>query len=409
MITGRKSSWLHFVGIGLVSLLCFLAGKKSILPDQSSGEASPITDSRTRSVRSASRDERWQTDLGRLDLLRGRLERCSQREDFQAELGDILLNSDKSEVARHLAVLFEVWLQVNPEDALRETANVEKLRHDFSKVSDAFFVWSQTNPDAAEKLLEESLDGRQLDATKDPAFVDGIDLPIFLLSTVVGLGTQNPEKVGDLLAKAKSSSFQESAFSLLMLNWVPAQPDLAFDWARSVESDETRSMLLELVAQKLAHREDFETDVERLQSLEQKADRLMALQAFVGQWSQRFAEGAYDWVQSLPDKESQLHLMPEVITQRLVSGEEEVTAWIDAQEAGPEMDSSLIAYSVALANLNPEEAMNRITSVTDAEQRDATYFILADRWSRRDAVSFQSYLQGLDEVPEILNSFVESN
>ena len=285
------------------------------------------------------------------------------------------MNSDKSEVARHLAVLFEVWLQVNPEDALRETANVEKLRHDFSKVSDAFFVWSQTNPDAAEKLLEESLDGRQLDATKDPAFVDGIDLPIFLLSTVVGLGTQNPEKVGDLLAKAKASSFQESAFSLLMLNWVPAQPDLAFDWARSVESDETRSMLLELVAQKLAHREDFETDVERLQSLEQKADRLMALQAFVGQWSQRFAEGAYDWVQSLPDKESQLHLMPEVITQRLVSGEEEVTAWIDAQEAGPEMDSSLIAYSVALANLNPEEAMNRITSVTDAEQRDATYFL----------------------------------
>ena len=406
----NSSLFLHTSGIFLFSLLCFFVGKNGGLKptpkekgDLTAGNVSATRSSRER----ANEDERWQTDAGRMDLLRSRLKGCSTREDFEAELADLLLHSDKSEVGRHLALLFDAWLQVNPQDALRGSAEMEKIRHDYSRVANVFFNWSQTNPEAAAELLAYSLDGKQLAAGEDPPFLDGIDLPALLLSAVMGLGTQDPGKAGTILSEMKASPFQESAFSVLIQNWLPAEPEFVLDWAKSLESDDTRQMVLGLVAENLASQVDSTQVIAQLSAIEDQVDRDVALQSFARQWTEHQPEGAYDWVQSLPDEETRLLLMPEVMAQHMVTEEAEVTAWLNTQEPSEALDPTIIAYSVALANLKPGEALARVSSVSDPEQRDVTYYILADRWSRRDAAGLQSFLANVVDLPPILNSFLE--
>ena len=51
--------------------------------------------------------------------------------------------------------------------------------------------------------------------------------------------------------------------------------------------------------------------------------------------------------------------------------------------------------------------MTRVASVTDPAQREATYYLLADRWSRRDPDAFRKYLENTENQPTILSSFLE--
>ena len=400
----------NLVGIALLSILFFLIGKSGALASNSKGGegASQAALTSTRSARDRGNgDKRWQTDAGRMDLLSSRLERLSSREEFKSELADVLLNSDKSEVERHLALLFTAWLQVNPQDALGASADVEKIRHDFSRMAEVFYNWAATNPDAAADLLRYSLDGKQLEGGKDSPFTDGIDPPAMLLAAVMGLANEDPEKAGKVLAEMKASLFQETAFSLLLPEWLDVQPEKALEWIKALEEGEARTVALGFLATSLANEENYPLAIAELSALENRVEREVALQTFVGQWTEARPEQAYEWVHSLPDEEMKMLLMPDVIPRQLLMGEPEVTAWLDEQEPSEAIDPTIISYSMALASQKPGVAMDRLETVTDPGQREGAYYMLADRWSRRDPAGLQNYLSGLTEIPPILSSFVE--
>ena len=48
-----------------------------------------------------------------------------------------------------------------------------------------------------------------------------------------------------------ASPFQDTAFRVLMQNWLPEKPLAVIDWTLSVEDDQTRRLVLGMVAENL--------------------------------------------------------------------------------------------------------------------------------------------------------------
>ena len=112
-LTPKRLSF-HLCGILTISIIAFFIGRAKIEDNKESHSLDKGEQARekvrSRSSRVSISDIDYtsgKTDSERSLRLIERLDNCSSREDFQAELADIQRMSDKSEVSRHLSVLFD--------------------------------------------------------------------------------------------------------------------------------------------------------------------------------------------------------------------------------------------------------------------------------------------------------------
>lgn len=402
---------LNLLGIVALSIIAYFFGQGKSEPktekeDVKARKIAHTAAARERAIRDVSAGR---SDAERSLQLLDRLNQCTTNEDFQAELAAIQMTSDKSEVARHLGLLFEAWLKIDAQGALSEVNKIQSIRHNFGRVSGVFLQWAQQNPDEAEVLLQKTLNGSQLKSGKSTPFLDGIDPPNFLLSMVVGLGSQSPERAASLLESMAASRVQTSAIEVFVQNWLPQQPQEAMNWATKIEDQGTRELAIGVVSENLGMQGMIKEGLTWALSLEDSGNRDNAAKSLAGQWAQRDPAAAYDWFAELPDEGSQLMIMPELIQNVMLDRGDEVEAWIKNQEPSADLDPSSIAYTIMLANSSPAHALSEVQIIHDPDQREATYHFIIDRWNQRDPIALRNYLSEVVDLPENLQYYLKDN
>ena len=305
-----------------------------------------------------------------------------RRADFRLERDRIKRESDKTDLNRDLAVLFEQWLFNDPLEALSEVRRVESLRYNAARVVRVFGSWAAEHPDAAADLLREVLDGRQADAAKKPSFLDGIDPPEFLLALVNGLGKTDPLLAGEILADAGESMVVTSAIEVLLQSWHDKDPKAVRSWAVSLASSSRRQTALAIVGQK-AGQSDPQSGLTWAEELSE-SDRSLVIGEVVGQWSQRHSAEAFSWTEKLPDGDQKFQLMPVVLRHLTAVDPGKAADWLNQYEASPAMDESIAAYSRVILASNPPAALGSAAAISDPKKREEVVQSLTRRWMEVD-------------------------
>ena len=412
-LTPKRLSF-HLCGILTISIIAFFIGRAKIEDNKESHSLDKGEQARekvrSRSSRVSISDIDYtsgKTDSERSLRLIERLDNCSSREDFQAELADIQRMSDKSEVSRHLSLLFDAWLREDPEGALSEVNQVESIRHNYGRVSTVFLLWAQENPENAADLIKVASTGLRSEVGEDTPFIDGIDSPAFLLSVVVGLGSQDAKSAAELVASMPKSLVKTSSFELLMQNWLPENSSEVMDWVMTLDQGETRQLTLGIIGEKLGQQKTIKEGIDWALSLENSADQQEALKPLVRQWSEHDPTAAYQWFKNVSDETTSLAVMPGMVKNMMLNHEKEIGTWFDEQTPRADLDPAVITYAITLANLEPAQALSKVGSVYDAKQREATYYFIANRWQRRDPDALKSYLENAEGLPQVLQTFLE--
>ena len=74
------------------------------------------------------------------------------------------------------------------------------------------------------------------------------------------------------------------------------------------------------------------------------------MKALLTPWGEYDPDGAYEWIKELPDEDSKLSVMPEVVGHLLLTNKEKATSWLDSQELNEALDRSLGPYHHRLLN-----------------------------------------------------------
>lgn len=303
--------------------------------------------------------------LAAMDLL----DACRTREDFLTSIESIQFTADKSEKNKLLAAVFSDWLEKDPQAALAEVRRVESLRHDASRVAEAFYRWAQDSPVAASELLTQTLDGRQSDPAARPEFLDGVDPPDFILSLVAGLGQSDPALAASVLTRSTASPIRTVAIEVLLQDWYPTDTDAVRAWVTGITDPATRSLAIKVAATKAGQGDDPEAGIRWAMDLSDAAERNAALAALTGQWSQRHSAAAFAWTRDQPDSSTKFSLMPAVIRELTLVDPGAAADWLNQYDASPAMDASVAAYAKAIGNVNPEAALGSAAAITDPELR----------------------------------------
>ena len=370
------------LGVAISLGVAFLAGKVMTGASVSEGALLEEGAAGRQLVRSAEWELQGRATAAERTLeLLGQLDRCVSSEDFQQLLSSIETRADKSEKHRFLALLFGAWLERDPISALSEVRRVEVLRSDSSRVGAAFYQWASNDPSAAASLLARVLDGRQSDPASNPPFLDGVNPPDFLLSVVSGLASSDPRLAATTLRAAQASPVRTSGFEVLMQDWYPAQPAAAREWSGSIDDAETRALALSVVATKAGQRDDLDASLSWAMGLSGD-DQLIALESLTGQWSQRRAVDAFEWVGGLSDESLKLALMPAVIRHVTIVDPGAAADWLNQYDAAPEMDASVAAYAKAIQFVNPPAALGSAEAITDPALRESVIALIKRNQSR---------------------------
>ncbi|MBK1828933.1 hypothetical protein [Haloferula rosea] len=301
---------------------------------------------------------------GMLDLI----DQCVDAQDFSALIARIDSKADKSERQRFLAMVFDRWLDVDPEAALSEVGQVEVLRHDSARVADTFFQWGSRDPSAAAILLSRMLDGRQLDLESRPPFLDGVDPPVFLLSVIAGLSQSDPRLAAATLQGAADSPARTSGIEVLLQDWYVAEAEEVHEWAASIDDGDSRRLAVELVATEAGQSDVPMAGVAWAMDLPAD-ERQIAIKALADQWSDRNAREAFDWLAGLPDEPLKFEAMPAVLRNLTVVDPGAAADWLNQYKASPAMDASVAAYAKSIRFVNPSAALGSTESITDVELR----------------------------------------
>lgn len=299
----------------------------------------------------------------------GLLESCRSHEEFIGAIEAIESTADKSEKNRFLAAVFAQWLETDPLAAIAEVRRVESLRHDTGRVAQAFSQWAEAHPAAAADLITLVLDGRQNDPTASPAFLDGIDLPVFLLSIVSGLGRSDPRLAADALSRSAASPVRTAGIEVLLQDWYPADPGAVQRWAAIITDPDFRNIVVAAAATKAGQQDSTESGIAWAMALADPADRRIALEKLTEQWSQRHAAAAFAWSSGLTDEDLKLSLMPVVMRQFAILDPGAAADWLNEHEASPSMNASVAAYATAIRFVNPAAAHASAEAITDPELR----------------------------------------
>ena len=314
-------------------------------------------------------DREGSTAVGRTRGMLDLMDQCVDAQDFSALIARIDSKADKSERQRFLAMVFDRWLEVDPEAALSEVGQVEVLRHDSARVADTFFQWGSRDPSAAANLLSRMLDGRQLDLETRPPFLDGVDPPVFLLSVVAGLSQSDPRLAAATLQGAADSPARTSGIEVLLQDWYVADAGEARGWAASIDDVNSRRLAVDLVATKAGQSEDPMSGVAWAMDLAAD-ERQIAIKALADQWSDRNAREAFNWVAGLPDERLKFEAMPAVLRNLTVVDPGAAADWLNQYKASPAMDASVAAYAKSIRFVNPPAALGSTESITDVELRN---------------------------------------
>lgn len=331
---------------------------------------------------------------------------CDSSDDFLAVIDAILAASDKTEKTRHLALLFDAWLDRDPTAAFAGVRRVELLRHHAGRVSQTFSNWASNHPLEAADLLRQSLDGRQLDPAAKPMFLDGVDPPEFLLSLVHGLGLCDPDLAATTLARAGASPVRQEAIEVLLQDWYPSHPEAARRWAASISDPQTRQAALVVTATKAGQADDPAPDLEWAMELPATHDRRAALAALTNQWGQRHAADAFAWIAALPDGDLKFALMPDVLHQFAVIDPGAAADWLNRYDAAPSMDASIAAYAKSIQFANPPAAIGSAAAITDPLARDPLILRIARRWLEREPTAATDFIRHAGDLPATVQQLV---
>lgn len=298
------------------------------------------------------------------------LNACETPEHFQDAIEFIESRTDKSEKNRYLAEAFAAWLRRDPQAALASVRRVESLRHNSGRVAESFYNWASTQPTAAAELLARALDGSQNDPAAKPIFLDGIDPPVFLLSTVAGLAEVDPLLTANTLSQTVDSHVRSDTFEVLYQSWHHTAPTDSLNWAANIPDETTRQLALSIAATKAGQVDATEPGLEWAMNLHNQEDRQIALSALTGQWSQRRSADAFQWTRQLEDEQLKLTLMPQVLENYARIDPGAAADWLNQYEASPEMDASIAAYAQAIQHANPEAALGSAEAITDPALRE---------------------------------------
>ena len=111
-------------------------------------------------------------------------------------------------------------------------------------------------------------------------------------------------------------------------------------------------------------------------------DQLIALESLTGQWSQRRAVDAFEWVGGLSDESLKLALMPAVIRHVTIVDPGAAADWLNQYDAAPEMDASVAAYAKAIQFVNPPAALGSAEAITDPALRESVIALIKRNQSR---------------------------
>lgn len=324
---------------------------------------------------------------------------CQSGEDFQEVIESIQANTDKTEKTRFLAEVFAAWLDRDPLAALSEVRRVELLRYDAGRVGQAFSRWAQRSPEAAATLLDDVLDGRQMDPSKRPAFLDGIDPPDFVLSLVFGLSQSDPQLAANALADSSASWVTRSGIEVLLQNWYPTDASAAQAWAAEVSDPDTRAFAIAAVATKAGQSVpgaalDWASEFESIE------DQQLAYAALTSAWAQRHAEDAFNWAKTLPDGDVKFAVMPDVIRHLALLDAGAAADWLNQYDAAPELDESIAAYAQGIQFMNPQAALGSAAVIVDTSRREAVVLRLAKTWLTTDPVKARSFIESSEWIDE---------
>lgn len=341
------------------------------------------------------------SDQERTLMLLEALERCREAEEFRELLDELQFRADKTEENRLISLLFQGWLEVSPGDALAEVRRVESLRHDMMRVSRVFEDWAMNQPEEAKVLLQNILDGRQLDPSSRPPFLDGVDPAGYVLALVSGLSQTAPESMANLLQDAVASPVIPNAIDVLLQHWFANDSRSVFQWSSALEDSPFRERVIDRVAQKAGQLDDPLAGLEWAQALDPSSER-GALKSLTGQWAQRHSRSAFQWVNQMTDEDLKFEIIPPVIAALAKIDPGGTADWLNQFEASPQLDPSVAAYALSISPVNPPAALGSAAAITGSNQREQVMLKIATEWSQISPGEFQAYLKNTDGLPASL-------
>jgi hypothetical protein len=192
--------------------------------------------------------------------------------------------------------------------------------------------------------------------------------------------------------------------------------DLAFERLASIEDSQDRQMAMQGLGQAIWDESRRGEILAKIQSMEDPAEKSLARQSVISQWSQIDPEGAIEWsatldgdehsevvkqiAQSLrwsdPERSGDLLLSeaktPEdrsqaysnTISSWVNNDPNGAGEWLGNQDQGPELDAARQQFAQSVAGKDPESAMAWANAVIDAEKRTDAVRGVYQQWRGED-------------------------
>jgi len=293
--------------------------------------------------------------------------------DFEQVVADFRASGLTRDRMSEYGMLLHAWAKTDPLAALDYA---EKNTGSPYARQTILASWATENPSAALQWAESHHEGEGANP--------------WLIGIIRGIAKTNPTQATEIMATLPYSRERGDALATIIPHIVKDGQEKALAWLDSISDERLRNGATSYIARSLAEK-DPEATASWATAISNEDARQRAIGEVADTWADKDVSSAVAWTETLQgaDKTS---AASQLIGEYTRESPEQASQWLDSFAGKDGYDNVARSFIWNTARNNPEMALSKVSSLSDAKSQPRYYSRILSNWHQNDAAAATAWM-----------------